>query len=346
MAGSSPEASSPKAPVSAAKTERLLNLVIALLYTRAPLTKRQLRSAVAAYGEVASTEAFDRMFERDKDELRELGIPLVTLPVDPGFRDEEGYRIDKRDYALPEIGFEPDELAVLALASRTWEQASLSGSAATALRKLDAAGVQRDDRTLVGLEARVRTVEPAFARVKDALIAHRPIKFSYRGGTGDLSLRHVQPWGVVAWHGRWYVTGFDTDRQAPRVFRLGRIEGAVAWDGKAGTYDVPADHDPRAMVEATGGPASRPAASHPAVVRVRENRCQMLRRSAGSSSPVGDGWDELVIEADALERLADDVVSFGADAVAIAPEGLRDTVIRRLTGAAERNASGGAGEGR
>ena len=81
------------APTPAAKTERLLNLVICLLYTRQPLSKQRIRAAVPQYGEAASDEAFDRMFERDKDELRDLGIPLRAEAIDPLFDDETGYRL-------------------------------------------------------------------------------------------------------------------------------------------------------------------------------------------------------------------------------------------------------------
>src|SRR6476619_8169472 len=137
-------------PTAAAKTERLLNLVICLLYTRNPLSKAKIRDAVPQYGSTASHEAFDRMFERDKDELRELGIPLVTEDIGGVWDDEVGYRIDQREYALPDIEFEPDELAVLGLASRTWAHASLAGPAAQALRKLKAAGVERDVESHLG----------------------------------------------------------------------------------------------------------------------------------------------------------------------------------------------------
>src|SRR5690606_3462777 len=134
----------PKGPTpAAAKTERLLNLVIALLSTRQPLSRARIREAVPAYSD--NDEAFERMFERDKDELRALGIPLRTEPIDPFFDDEPGYRIDQREYALPELAFEPDELAVVGLASRAWSQASLAGPAAQALRKLEAAGLVRDE---------------------------------------------------------------------------------------------------------------------------------------------------------------------------------------------------------
>ena len=141
-------------PTAQVKTERLLNLVIALLSTRMPLSKARIRAAVPQYHGTASDEAFDRMFERDKDELRELGIPLVTSVIDPVFDDELGYRIDKREYALPEISFEPDEVAALSLAARTWTRASLAGPAASGLRKLRAAGVTMDDSSLVGIEPR------------------------------------------------------------------------------------------------------------------------------------------------------------------------------------------------
>ena len=185
------------------KTERLLNLVLVLLYTRRPLPKAQIRTLVPQYGQSASTEAFERMFERDKDELRELGIPLVTEDIDPLHEDEPGYRIHQREYALPDISFEPDELAVLGLASRTWAQASLAGPAAQALRKLKAAGVERDVDALIGIEPRLRTTEPAFDAVKDGVLRRVPLRFSYRRPeAAEATERHVQPWSLVSWHGR------------------------------------------------------------------------------------------------------------------------------------------------
>ena len=139
----------------AAKTERLLNLVLVLLYTRRPLTKAQIRRTIEAYAAAPSAEAFDRTFERDKDELRELGIPLVTEVVSAGWDDEQGYRIDQREYALSDIAFERDELTVLGLAARAWAQASLGGAATQALRKLRATDVERDEESLIGIEPRL-----------------------------------------------------------------------------------------------------------------------------------------------------------------------------------------------
>ncbi len=221
------------------KTERLLNLVIALLSTRMPLSKARIRAAVPQYHGTASDEAFDRMFERDKDELRELGIPLVTSVIDPVFDDELGYRIDKREYALPEISFEPDEVAALSLAARTWTRASLAGPAATGLRKLRAAGVAMDDASLVGIEPVVRTTEEAFEPLRRAVRDRRAVTFGYRKPDEESTTRHLQPWGLAQWHGRWYLTGFDLDRGAARVFRVGRIDTTVTVSRTAGRLRHP-----------------------------------------------------------------------------------------------------------
>ncbi|MEP7034530.1 MAG: WYL domain-containing protein [Actinomycetota bacterium] len=317
-------------PNASVKTERLLNLVICLLYTRQPLSKAKIRDAVPQYGTTASLDAFDRMFERDKDELRDLGIPLVTEPVDALFDDEPGYRIDRREYALPEISFAADELAVLGLASRAWAQASLAGPAAQALRKLEAAGVERDDASLIGIEPRVRTAEPAFEAVKNAVLERVPVSFTYRtSGSGDVARRHVQPWGIASWHGRWYLTGYDTDRDAPRVFRLGRIEGEVATAGKAASYDVPADHQPKAMIR-TVAVESDP---QPAVLQVRVGTGHSLRRRARTIGDVDDGWSQLDLDFTDTEAFAEEISSFGPDVLVLRPTELKGSVIRRLSGA-------------
>jgi proteasome accessory factor B len=303
-------------PHASAKTERLLNLVICLLYTRQPLSKAKIRDAVPQYGSTASDEAFDRMFERDKDELRELGIPLVTEPGDVLFDDEPGYRIDRREYALPEISFAADELAVLGLASRVWAQASLAGDAAQALRKLEAAGVERDDSSLIGIEPRVRTAEPAFEAVKNAVLERTPVAFTYRAaGSGEGTTRHVQPWGIASWHGRWYLSGFDTDRAAPRVFRLGRIEGEVTQGGKPASYEVPEGHQPKAMISTLAVERDL----QPTALRVRVGAGHSLRRRATRIAEIDDIWSLVEIEFTDTEAFADEISSFGPDVVVEGP---------------------------
>jgi predicted DNA-binding transcriptional regulator YafY len=314
--------------MTARRTERLLNLVIALLSTRRWLTKEQIRSAVPQYAECETTEAFDRMFERDKDELRELGVPLVTGGGSAWFADEQGYRIDRETYALPEISFTPAELAVLGLASRVWQQASLAGPAARALVKLKALGVHPDDASLVGMEPRVRTAEPAFTPLYAATRDRTPVRFAYRTArTGEVAVRHVEPWAIVSWHGHWYLVGHDRDRDAARVFRVSRVQGGVTGIGEAGTYQVPGDVDTRAMV-------SRLAADQPA-------RRARIALAAGAGSALrlragvrGSEEAEIELTFTDAEELAEEVLWAGPGAVVESPDDVRQAVVRRLEGAA------------
>src|SRR5512142_1088452 len=197
--------------------------------------------------------AFRRMFERDKDDLRELGIPLET-GSDSAWDDELGYRIRPGDYALPDIALDADEAAALGLAARLWSSASLADASARAVRKLAAGGAQTRPGP-DGLEPRVDATEPAFEPCLAAVRSGRAVRFPYRR-TGDQEPtgRHVEPWGVVSWHGRWYLVGHDLDRGAPRVFRLSRVAGPVRAVGPAGAVRVPPDVDLREMVAATEPP--------------------------------------------------------------------------------------------
>ena len=313
----------------ASKTERLLNLVLVLLYTRRPLSKAQIRALVPQYGETASTESFDRMFERDKDELREMGIPITTTVIDVLWGDEVGYRIDSAETSLPEIAFEPEEVAALALAARTWSTASISGNASAALRKLRLAGVEIDESMAAGVEPRIRTREPAFEAVRAAVTALQPITFDYRKSDGSLTTRHVQPWALKNWHGRWYVTGYDVDRSDERAFRLSRVEGAVRKKGRAGGYVVPADHVPEVALSAQEADAAGVA-----VVWLRHGRGHTLRRHSLRSHDVDDRWAEVEIPywPGSTER---DVAALGSHAVARSPQQLVAGVVAALTAVAE-----------
>jgi proteasome accessory factor B len=313
--------------MSRRKTERLLSLVVCLLSTRRALTAAQIREAVPGYPD--SFEAFKRMFERDQEELRELGIPLETDLSSPG-DEEAGYRIRRQAYELPEITFEPDEAAVLGLAARVWRRAELAGAAAGALLKLRAAGIDAEDNTQAGIEPRVHTGEAAFGPLWEAVMERRPVSFAYRaaGRTGPQQ-RTLQPWGVVNRHGRWYVAGYDTVREAVRVFRLSRIEGPVSFSGPPGSVVVPEGTDVRELVRDWD---SSPPAHRTATLRVRTGAGHGLRRGALAERPDSDGWDEVQVLFHDLGWHADYLASFGADVIALDPPDLREAVIRRLKG--------------
>ena len=260
--------------MSKRKTERLLGLVVCLLSTRRYLTADQIRAAVPGYPE--QDDLFKRMFERDKEDLRELGVPLETGLNHP-FDDDPGYRIRQQAYELPELRLEADEAAVLGLAARVWRRAELAGAAAGALLKLQAAGIDAasldgtdEHLSEQGIEPRLGTPEPAFGPLWEAVRDRRPVTFSYRAaGRSESQRRELEPWGVVNRHGRWYVAGQDRGRDATRVFRLGRIAGPVKFCGPAGSVTVPDGTDVRELVS-DWDPA--PAPEHTAVLRVRTDR--------------------------------------------------------------------------
>ena len=116
--------------------ERLLN-VIMTIGSRRRIDRAKLFSVIPDYAEATSEQAAERMFERDKEDLRAMGIPLVTEDIGV-FEDEQGYRIDRRDYDLPPVELSADEMAVVGLASRVWAHATMAGTAATAWRKVAA----------------------------------------------------------------------------------------------------------------------------------------------------------------------------------------------------------------
>jgi proteasome accessory factor B len=314
--------------MSRRKTERLLSLVVCLLSSRRYLTATQIRSAVPGYPE--SFDAFKRMFERDKEELRDLGIPLETGTNVP-FDDDIGYRIPRQAYVLPDIRLEPDEAAVLALAARVWQRAELAGAAAGALLKLRAAGVEAAETQQPGIEPRLQTGEAAFGPLWEAVRDRRPVTFAYRAsGRSQAERRELEPWGVVNRRGRWYVAGYDRGRQAVRAFRLSRIEGAVAFAGPAGSVTVPADADVRELV---GEWDERTPARRTALLRVRTGAGLGIRRHAVREEPGTGGWDVVETQFGDVAWFAEHLASFGPDVIVSGPPDLRDAVLTRLKGA-------------
>ena len=268
--------------MSRKKTERQASLVMCLLNATRYLSVQEIRDTVPGY-DSGTEEAFRRMFERDKDELRELGVPLET-----GGESNDGYRIPRRDYELAEIDLEPDEAAAVGLASRLWESAPLSGAMGSALLKLRAAGVEPTSSGDV--EVRIETGEPAFADCWRATQEGRVLRFAYRtAGTGAPEVREVEPWGLVSRRGWWYLVGHDRGRDASRVFRLSRVVGPVDVIGPAGAVSRPEGVN----LSETVARVAPPDSTRTARVRVRVGTCAGLRRDVRTAVPVDDGWEEL-----------------------------------------------------
>lgn len=314
--------------MTATKSERLINLMILLLVSRTYVSKERIRDALEEYRTSPSDDAFEKMFERDKEELRALGIPVEVGFIDKFFEDEHGYRIKRDAFELPEIDLTPDEVAVLGLAARVWQHAGLAASTSQALVKLRAAGHQVDRDVLASVQPSLQTDDAAFDPLLEATLTHTPVSFGYRRpGAAEPVRRHLQPWGVVTAQERWYVVGLDTDRGEPRMFRLSRITGEISHDGQAGSYTVPVGTDIRALSRSL-------APAEPTVVAqvlARTGTARGLRRRADTiESDVEPGFDRLTLHAQSVEQLTSSVLGFGDAVVVESPEELRTAVRERL----------------
>ncbi|WP_067429550.1 helix-turn-helix transcriptional regulator [Nocardioides jensenii] len=314
------------------KSERLLNLLILLLVQRRPLSKHKIRSSMPPYAE-AGDEAFERMFDRDKDELRALGVPVEIVALDSYFGDEVGYRVNPETFALPGITLTADEAAVIGLATRVWQHAGLAAATSDALAKLSAAGVEVD-RSRLDLAAPVVAVsDPNFDVLWQASLDRTRVTFDYqRSGSTSPAKRRLEPWGVVSSSGRWYVVGRDVDRGEPRLFRLSRVHGAVRRSGRSEAYEVPADVNLRELTASLSpGPATETGTA-----LVRAGAAHALRRSAtsveaGVHGPDDtDEWDRLTVVHSSIDNFVDEVLAFGADAVVESPDEARQLARQRL----------------
>jgi proteasome accessory factor B len=307
------------------KTERLMNLIFALLSTRQYLSKEQIRQAIADYRD-STQQAFERKFERDKEELRELGIKVEMGSKDTYFEDEVGYRIRRDEAELPDLALTREEAAVLGLAAQVWEHAGLAAESTTALVKLKAAGIDVDPDVLRMAEPKLSTDEPAFDTMWDAATRHIPVAFTYQRPGQPASVRHVQPWGIISWHDRWYLGGYDLDREAPRIFRVSRVQGDVETTGEPGSYEVPEGTD---MTEVAAA-LFPPEPDKVAVLRVRSGRCQALRRMATATREIDEEHDEIDVPYAWAWDLASEVASYGSDVVVVSPDEVGEQVVARL----------------
>ncbi|MFV1471658.1 YafY family protein [Mycolicibacterium elephantis] len=323
------------------KVERLMNLVIALLSTNTFITAERIRETVYGYSEHASDEAFSRMFERDKNELRDLGIPLETGRVSQ-FDPTEGYRINREAYALSPVELTADEAAAVAVATQLWESPELITATQGALLKLRAAGVDIDavdagvSITSTGALPGLRGSEDVLGILLSAIDSGQAVQFPHRSSRSEpYTTRTVEPWGVLTNKGRWYLVGHDRDRNATRTFRLSRIGAEVTPIGPVGAVTRPEGVNLREIVDRAVGewPSSGQAR-----VWVAEGRATALRRRATVIGPReldGRAGEEISVDIGMLDRLAREVASYGPDAVALEPEALRDDVLARLRAQAE-----------
>jgi proteasome accessory factor B len=213
------------------RVERVLNLLALLLDTSHPLTRDEIVGEVSGYPAQAS--AYRRAFERDKEILRSMGVPITVEQV--GDTGESGYRVRPEDYYLPDLGLTAEETAALRVAVSAVALDHPAGEGA--LMKLGS-------RTAPG-QAPIASLPlvPVLAPLFDAFRRRAVVTFTHRGRA-----RTLESWGLTSQRGHWYVVGLDHDRGAIRAFRADRIEGDVAI-GPPDAFTIPDDFRPELHIE-------------------------------------------------------------------------------------------------
>jgi len=313
------------------KTERLFNLIALLMQTRRPITPEEIRTKIPGYG--GSDVAFRRMFERDKEELREMGLPLELAGTDV-WEVEEGYMIRKERATLPELDLTADERAALWLAAQAWQGQAVPGDPDRALMKLSLASKDQDGGAPSSdwIRARVDASQPILAPLLDAIARRKRVTFRYRGRSGGAPEdRNVDPYALQH-RGAWYLAAYDHARGDVRHFKLDRIDGTVdVGAGRDADFDPPAELD----AEVPRGPWAIESTEEARVAFAPDSAWWVERRTgARRGDERADGWVELTFPLSDREIFSSWILGFAADAVVVAPDDLREMVALRLERAA------------
>ena len=313
------------------RIERLINLIAALLEARRPMTAEDIRQEIAGYGQ-ASHESFRRSFERDKEALRAMGIPLEVAPHPATGTD--AYHIPKSRYYLPELDLEPAELTALRIAAD-----AILGSAdavRAGMMKIAAesglspsSGPSGGGRIAWGAD--IAAEQPLLGPLYAAVLERSPITFDYqRAGSDFPERRRVEPYSLVHRRGHWYLVGRDQDRDAVRSFKVSRIRSAV--ETTEGTYDVLSQFDAGTHL---AGEAWQLGGEETGAATIRFS--ESLRWWAEQNfpdAPAQDGPDGAVdveVPVANVDALVSWVIGFGGEVEIVAPPEVRKRLLDHLS---------------
>lgn len=325
--------------------QRVFSLLLALVASPQGLTKRELLSSVYGYAERyrpgAAHSALDRQFERDKDQVRSLGIPIETVlsPEEPENNQLTRYRISKELLQIPEhVRFSARELSLLRAAALAWSESSLSDESRRAAMKLRSLGAGFDVRH-IGVAPRLGIPEPAAPALQRAIDEGRVARFGYQlpGRAAPLD-RRVAPLRLHRAEGRWHLIAWDLDREDDRVFLLSRIASEVTVG--------PERYDPALM--------SRVDAALAELLALRERQTVVVEAGAGSVAEArlapraasrelrAGGVSRLELGTLDFRALAEELAGYGDDVTVVGPDGLRDETVGLLELVREQHGAGGA----
>jgi proteasome accessory factor B len=302
------------------KIERLINLTIALLATKRYLTKSEIFNSVDGYEGTPETK--ERMFERDKDDLRSLGIEIEVGSFDPLFNDEAGYNIKQEKYQFEFGDISSTDVSLLSLAAEAWQAASFGDVAQKALLKLRSIGIASDEISIPGSVHKLNDGGQDLSLITKAIAQNQILNFAYLDSSMQSFARRVVPIALSTRSGYWYLSGVDQEIQEIRTFRIDRIQGEVS-----------ASQGPRDFETPVGFDASKALSHSPtndfAVIDVRVGKATSLRALAISTKSLGE-WDQIRVPIFNLDSMASLVLWHGQDALVQEPDNLKELVIQHL----------------
>jgi proteasome accessory factor B len=308
--------------VSDRKTERLINLTLALLATKRYLKKSEILSNVQGYE--GTQEAKERMFERDKDDLRSLGIEIEVGDLDVFFEDEPGYRIPQKSYELNLPDLTGRELALLSVASNFWNDSILAPSAQSGIRKLQSLGIPAALDFEFRVKYRFEDPSELLEQISNAIIQKSKISFAY--DSASLKMRHLEPYRIVFWNSFWYLVGMDLDRKAIRLFKISRFQGGVDVSKKRNEFSIPndfnvSDHLPKQDLQVISS----------AKIEIRKDSAALIRQR-GKQVAEGPDFDTYEINYENERTFLREIIWHGDNVKILEPLELREQLIDLVDG--------------
>lgn len=313
-------------PNRSEKSERLFQLASALLFTNRGLTKQELFFGIAAYSDAIAKgtdeDSLNRMFERDKSDLRETGL-LIDAPNNSADSDEIRYSIRSEVFEWPaNVELSAHQLQLLNLAAQAWSHASISSDVNHGLMRLRALGVAPAENELIGLAPRIKTHEPSFIPLNRALDENIEVRFDYRRPDGTVSTRHVQPWVLRNIDGQWLLMCWDLGRREVRNFLLKRIVSKVAFV-KELEEEVIFESPEATKIDAAIEDLREFTSSQTALLRIKRDSRAWFHYQIDSQ----DAFAEVEFQYMDVHLLAEDLRDFGADIKVLRPKQLIEAVI-------------------
>jgi len=309
--------------VAVDKAERLINLTMALLASRRFLSKNEIYTIVPGYS--GSAETKERMFERDKNDLRDLGLEIEVGNDDPLFDDEAGYRIDAQRYSFDLGELDGVDLALLSLSAANWQSSLLSKSGQSAIRKLESISASSDTELLHLPHYSPEVPGKHFEILWTAITNRRIVSFTYSSQRD--SHRTIEPYGLTLNRGFWYLVGRDLDKGEIRLFKVVRIEDDLEMESSKKSFEKPDPSTLRTLMRNDGGSEE----SIEVELSIAQGRAFEIRRVAQVQAS-SDEWERATLVADSQFELFEMLARAGDSVIIRSPQQLRDGYIAWIRG--------------